>query len=180
VRQLFGLLMSAAPLFPAPARALQLPAPDSELCRSNLVVVGTVQRREPQPHTGEVWGLATLAVEQTIHGQARPSVTIVDDAGVESPPIAIGTRLLLILWEQVAPNTPIVADPYNGPIMSAWAELDATMPLPDPSVARAAWYSRCAPVVVFDNPDRSYGLLHMIVDALQPMPLAAARTRYSM
>jgi hypothetical protein len=154
-------------LFSADGHAIRLAAPDSKLCEYNLVVVGKVERRTVT-RSSEITMLVTLAVEQTIHGRTRHAVVFGDDESVESPPSEIGTRLLLFLWEDLGLTQPVVADPYSGPSIAAWRELDPSAPLPDAAVAQAAWYSRCAPIVVHASPDRTYELLPTVADALQP------------
>jgi hypothetical protein len=150
------------------AHALRLRSPDSDECRCNVVVVGIVQKHTRDRNSTEVTKLVTLAVEQTIHGDPRRSVTFGTDESVESPPTEVGTRLLLFLWEDAAMDQPVVADPYNGPIMSEWRQLDSTLPLSDPHHAQSAWSSRCAPVVVHPEPDQVYELVQTVQNALQP------------
>ncbi len=173
------LVCAAASLFllPADAAAFQAPASDPELCRSNLVVVGTVQGHSSPPGPpGEAITLVTLAVEQTIHGEARTSVTFGIDGGTmdgrrviaaESPPYDHGTRLLLFLSDYGAPDGRSLAYPYDGPIQSAWRELDSTLPLGDAADVQTAWHSRCAPLVVHSATTRTFALIPAVVGALQ-------------
>jgi hypothetical protein len=140
------------------AHALRLTPTVDDVCGANLVVIAKVMSFtvDPSP-SAEIPTLVHATVEALIHGLPRTEV-VLGFAGrprsSEDPPAAPGTRLLLFLWAPSPWPETIVANPYNGPSMVEWEQLDPTAVLPMEALLQDQWSIRCNPPAADPTPYR--------------------------